>query len=155
MRAKRQSLLSIIFDRSLLMRFVNGVALAVMDLALLFASLVIALRVKAGLTTDPTTLSGSVDYAWDVLPFAALAMLLLFLGDGLYRPRNLRPGSARIMGSLLQGHARHAGVRADRGQDVSELLHLLDHVHRRLGADRHRALDLRPRGPKRLRSVRP
>ncbi|MBJ7354930.1 MAG: sugar transferase [Thermoleophilaceae bacterium] len=101
-RAKRQSLLSIIFDRALLMRGLNGVALALMDLALLFASLVIALRVKAGLTTDPTTLSGSVDYAWDVLPFAALAMLLLFSGDGLYRPRNLRPGTARIMGSLFK-----------------------------------------------------
>ena len=101
-RAKRQSLLSIVFDRRLLLRFFNGVALAVMDLALLFASLVIALRVKAGLTSDPTTLSDSVDYAWDVLPFAALAMLLLFSGDGLYRPRNLRPGSARIMGSLFK-----------------------------------------------------
>ncbi len=102
-RAKRQSLVSIIFDRGLLMRFVNGVALALMDLALLFASLVIALRVKAGLTAnDFTTLRESYDYAWDVLPFAALAMLLLFSGDGLYRPRNVRPGSARIMGSLFK-----------------------------------------------------
>lgn len=101
-RAKRQSLLSIIFDRHLMMRFVNGIALAILDLALLFASLLIALRVKTVLTTDPTTFSASVDYAWNVLPFAALAMLLLFTGDGLYKPRNLRPGSARIMGALFK-----------------------------------------------------
>jgi exopolysaccharide biosynthesis polyprenyl glycosylphosphotransferase len=101
-RAKRQSLLSIIFDRRLLLRFFNGVALALMDLALLFASLVIALRVKTLLTTDPTTFSESIDYTRDVLPFAALAMLLLFSRDGLYRPRNLRPGSARIMGALFK-----------------------------------------------------
>ncbi|MGK2878491.1 MAG: sugar transferase [Solirubrobacterales bacterium] len=101
-RAKRQSLVSIIFDRHLLMRFFNGVALAAMDLVLLFVSLVIALRVKAALTTDATTLDASITYAREVVPFAALVMLLLFTGDGLYRPRNLRPGSARIMGALFK-----------------------------------------------------
>ncbi|MBJ7459562.1 MAG: sugar transferase [Thermoleophilaceae bacterium] len=101
-RAKRQSLVSIIFDRHLLMRFFNGVALAAMDLVLLFASLVIALRVKAALTADATSLDGSISYAQEVVPFAALVMLLLFSGDGLYRPRNLRPGSARIMGALFK-----------------------------------------------------
>src|SRR5262245_22175907 len=101
-RAQRKSLLSILLDRRLILRFVNGVALAAMDLVLLFASLMIALRVKTVFTSDSTTLRESYDYAIDVLPFAALAMLLLFSGDGLYRPRNLRPGSARIMGSLFK-----------------------------------------------------
>jgi exopolysaccharide biosynthesis polyprenyl glycosylphosphotransferase len=101
-RAKRQRVLAILFDRHLLMRFANGVALAAMDLILLFASLIIALRVKTIVTTDATSLRESYDYARDVLPFAALAMLLLFSGDGLYRPRNLRPGSAQIMGSLFK-----------------------------------------------------
>ena len=52
-RAKRQSLVSIIFDRHLLMRFFNGVVLAAMDLVLLFASLLIALRVKTALIDRP------------------------------------------------------------------------------------------------------
>jgi exopolysaccharide biosynthesis polyprenyl glycosylphosphotransferase len=51
---------------------------------------------------EDTSLQDSVDYAYDVLPFAALVMLLLFAGDGLYRPRNLRPGSARILGALFK-----------------------------------------------------
>lgn len=101
-RAQRKSLLAILLDRRLILRFVNGLVLAAMDLLLLFASLMIALRVKTAFTSDPTTVRQSYDYAVEVLPFAALAMLLLFSGDGLYRPRNLRPGSARIMGSLFK-----------------------------------------------------
>lgn len=101
-RAKRRGLLRMLFDRGLLLRAANGLLLALMDLALLFASLLIALRVKTWVTTDATTLSTSIDYARDVLPFAALVMLLLFAGDGLYRPRNLRPGSAQLMGSLFK-----------------------------------------------------
>ena len=102
LRAKRQGLLTMLFDRNLLLRFVNGVVLAALDLALLFASLLIALRLKEVVTNDSTSLRQSSDYAWNVLPFAALVMLLLFAGDGLYRPRNLRPGSARIMGALFK-----------------------------------------------------
>jgi exopolysaccharide biosynthesis polyprenyl glycosylphosphotransferase len=101
-RAQRKSLISILLDRHLLMRFFNGVALAAMDVVLLFVGLMIALRVKTAVTSDATTLRESYDYARDVLPFAALAMLLLFSRDGLYRPRNLRPGSAQIMGSLFK-----------------------------------------------------
>ena len=101
-RAKRPPLYSILLDRRLVLRFVNGVALAAMDLVLLFASLVLALRVKTVALGDTTTLDASIDYARRVLPFAALVMLLLFSGDGLYRPRNLRPGAARILGSLFK-----------------------------------------------------
>lgn len=101
-RAKRQSILTMLLDRRLLMRFLNGVVLATIDLVLLFSSLLIALRVKTLLVDDPTTFSQSYDYAIEVLPFAALVMLLLFAGDGLYKPRNLRPGSARILGALFK-----------------------------------------------------
>lgn len=101
-RAKRQSILTMLLDRRLLTRFLNGVVLAAIDLVLLFSSLLIALRVKTLLVTDLTTFQQSYDYAVEVLPFAALVMLLLFAGDGLYKPRNLRPGSARILGALFK-----------------------------------------------------
>lgn len=102
LRAQRQGLFSILTSRSLILRFINGVALAALDLVLLLASLMIALRVKTVLTSDPTSFSSSWDYAIEVLPFAALVMLLLFAGDGLYRPRNLRPGAPRILGALFK-----------------------------------------------------
>lgn len=102
LRAQRQGLFAILTSRSLLLRFANGLALAALDLALLFASLMIALRVKTLLTSDPTDFSSSYDYAIEVLPFAALVMLLLFAGDGLYKQRNLRPGAAQILGSLFK-----------------------------------------------------
>lgn len=101
-RATRKGLISMLLDRHFLLRFLNGVALAAIDLVLLFSSLLIALRVKTVLIDDPTTFDQSFDYVVDVLPFAALVMLLLFAGDGLYKPRNLRPGSARILGALFK-----------------------------------------------------
>lgn len=101
-RAKRQSLFSILTNRALVLRALNGLALVAIDLALLFSALVIALRLKTAVTSDTTTFRESIDYGWDVLPFAALVMLLLFSADGLYKPRNLRPGSARIMGALFK-----------------------------------------------------
>ncbi len=101
-RAQRKSMLRMLFDRRLVMRFVNGVVLALLDLVLLFSALLIALRVKTLLVVDPTTFDQSFDYAVEVLPFAALVMLLLFAGDGLYKPRNFRPGSARILGALFK-----------------------------------------------------
>ncbi len=102
LRATRQGLFSILTSRQLLLRFANGVLLAAMDLLLLFASLMIALRLKTTLLSEDITLADSYDYAVGVLPFAALVMLLLFAGDGLYRQRNLRPGAARILGSLFK-----------------------------------------------------
>jgi exopolysaccharide biosynthesis polyprenyl glycosylphosphotransferase len=101
-RAKRQSLVSVLFDRRVLLGLVNAVVLAIVDLALLFAALMLALRLKTVFVTDPTTFDQSWDYAIDVLPFAALVMLLLFSADGMYKPRHLRPSSARIMGALFK-----------------------------------------------------
>ena len=101
-RAKRQSLVTVLFDRRVLLGLVNAVVLAVVDLALLLAALMLALRVKTAFVNDPTTLDQSWDYAIDVLPFAALVMLLLFSADGMYKPRHLRPSSARIMGALFK-----------------------------------------------------
>lgn len=102
LRAKRKGLLAILTSRQLLLRFANGSVLAALDVLLLFASLMIALRIKSVLTADTSTLSDSYSYAVDVLPFAALVMLLLFAGDGLYRPRNLRPDAPRILGALFK-----------------------------------------------------
>ena len=101
-RAKRQSLVSVLFDRRVLLGLVNGLVLAVVDLALLLAALLIALRLKTVFVDDPTTFDQSWDYAVDVLPFAALVMLLLFSADGMYKARHLRPSSARIMGALFK-----------------------------------------------------
>ncbi|MFT4049291.1 MAG: sugar transferase [Solirubrobacterales bacterium] len=101
-RAQRRGLFAMLFERGLLLRFANGVVLAAIDLVLLFASLMIALRVKTLFTGDTSTFDNSYDYAVRVLPFAALVMLLLFAGDGLYKPRNLRPGAARILGALFK-----------------------------------------------------
>src|SRR5262245_7519136 len=67
--AKRPPLISILFDRRLVLRAVNGVVLAALDLTLLFASLVIALRVKTVILGQDSSLRDSIDYAYDVLPF--------------------------------------------------------------------------------------
>lgn len=101
-RAQKRGLLAMLLDRQLLLRFLNGLTLAAIDLLLLFASLMIALRVKTISTADASSLQDSYGYAVKVLPFAALVMLLLFAGDGLYKQRNLRPGAARILGSLFK-----------------------------------------------------
>ncbi|MBI4897694.1 MAG: sugar transferase [Actinobacteria bacterium] len=102
LRAKRPPLLAVLFKPSQLRGAANGIVLAALDLSLLFAALVIALTVKSTLIGDGAKLDHAVSYAYDVLPFAALVMLLLFLRDGLYRPRSLRPGSASILGSLFK-----------------------------------------------------
>jgi exopolysaccharide biosynthesis polyprenyl glycosylphosphotransferase len=102
LRATRQGLLQILTSRAFLLRVVNALTLAALDLLLLFASLLIALRLKTLLTADASSFDNSYNYAADVLPFAALVMLLLFAGDGLYRQRNLRPGAAQILGSLFK-----------------------------------------------------
>lgn len=101
-RAKRPPLIAVLFQRATITRTLNGLALAALDLSLLFSALVIALVVKSQLLTGVAELNEATTYAYDVLPFGALVMLLLFLRDGLYRPRNLRPGSARILGSLFK-----------------------------------------------------
>jgi exopolysaccharide biosynthesis polyprenyl glycosylphosphotransferase len=101
-RAKRPPLYSILFQRDTLIRAANALVLMALDLSLLFASLVVALVVKSVLIGSGAELDAAVDYAYNVLPFAALVMVLLFIGDGLYRPRNLRPGSARLLGALFK-----------------------------------------------------
>lgn len=102
LRAKRQGLFRTLTDRHLLARLANGLLLAAIDVLLLTASLMLALRTKAAFTSDVSTFSDSIDYAINVLPLAVLVMLLLFGGDGLYRQRHLRPGAAQIIGSLFK-----------------------------------------------------
>ncbi len=102
LRANRQGLITILTDRRLIARSANGLLLAAIDLLLLTVSLMLALRTKVALTADQSTFDSSIRFAVDVLPLAALVMLLLFAGDGLYRQRNLRPGAAQIIGSLFK-----------------------------------------------------
>lgn len=102
LRAKRTRTLSVLTDRRTLLGAANALTLAALDLLLLFVSLVFALRFKVLVLDEATTFKTSVEYAKNVLPFAALVMLLLFSRDGLYRPRRLRPGSAQILGSLFK-----------------------------------------------------
>lgn len=102
LRASRPSLLRYVTSTTMLLRGLDAMLLAVMDVVLLFASLMIALRIKTLLLGEDIALSSTFEYAKNVLPIAALVMLLLFAGDGLYKQRNLRPGAARILGSLFK-----------------------------------------------------
>lgn len=102
LRAKRPPLVAVMFNRSQIQRLLNGLVLAAMDLFLLYSALIVALVVKSRIVVDAWRLQEASDYAVEVLPFAALVMLLLFLRDGLYRPHHLRPGSASILGSLFK-----------------------------------------------------
>lgn len=102
LRAKRPPLVAVMFNRSQIQRLLNGLVLAALDLVLLYAALTIALAVKSRVIGESWLLQEASDYAIEVLPFAALVMLLLFLRDGLYRPQHLRPGSASILGSLFK-----------------------------------------------------
>ena len=102
LRAKRPPLVAVMFNRSQIQRLANGLVLAALDLLLLYGALMIALLVKSQVIDGELKLQSASDYAVEVLPFAALVMLLLFLRDGLYRPHYLRPGSASILGSLFK-----------------------------------------------------
>lgn len=102
LRAKRPPLVAVLFNRSQIQRLANGLVLAALDLILLYTALMVALAVKAQVVDGELKLQSASDYAIEVLPFAALVMLLLFLRDGLYRPHYLRPGSASILGSLFK-----------------------------------------------------
>lgn len=102
MRAKRPPLARLLLQRSTLTRLLNGTLLMALDLSLLFAAVVIALTGKSLARGYGWHVETWVNQAQDMAPFAALVMVLLFLGDGLYRPLGARPGAARILGSMFK-----------------------------------------------------
>lgn len=100
-RAKRPHLITTLFRRETILRAVNALSLAVLDVGFLFSALVLALVGKSLLIGEGATWGESSDYARAVLPYAALVMVLQFTGGGLYGPRMLRPGASRIIGALF------------------------------------------------------
>jgi exopolysaccharide biosynthesis polyprenyl glycosylphosphotransferase len=101
-RAKRPPLVSLLLQRKMLTRLLDVTLLIALDLGLLMASIVIALSGKSVGIGEGLDLERSFAQAKDLAPFASLVMVLLFFGDGLYRPLGARPGAARIMGSLFK-----------------------------------------------------
>ncbi len=101
-RAKRPPLLKTLFQRAALTRFANSLVLMAIDLLLLFAAIVIALVLKSLALGHGLQIDLWIGQAENMAPFASLVMVLLFLGDGLYRPLGARPGAARILGSLFK-----------------------------------------------------
>ncbi len=101
-RAKRPPPLSLLLQRRSLTRMADTALLMALDLGLLFGAVVIALVGKSVGIGEGWQVEKAVSQARDLAPFASLVMVLLFLGDGLYRPLGARPGAARILGSLFK-----------------------------------------------------
>ena len=75
--------------------------LLTLDVVGVFMAIWTALEVKAALR-DKSDLTLSFHQAWDVAPLACLVTILLFARSRLYGPRAIRPGFARVIGSLFQ-----------------------------------------------------
>jgi exopolysaccharide biosynthesis polyprenyl glycosylphosphotransferase len=77
------------------------VTLSALDLSGLFLAIYTALLVKAAISA-PDQVGQMWSQAKEYFPLGGLVMLLLFARSGLYRERALRPGSAKVIGSLFQ-----------------------------------------------------
>ena len=77
------------------------VTLSALDLSGLFLAIYTALLVKTAITA-PDQVGQMWSQAKEYFPLGGLVMLLLFARSGLYRERALRPGSAKVIGSLFQ-----------------------------------------------------
>jgi exopolysaccharide biosynthesis polyprenyl glycosylphosphotransferase len=93
--------------KPLLLRLETGRALArvtalvTLDVVGVFLAIWTALEVKAAIR-GKSDLMLSFHQAWDVAPLACLVTILLFARSRLYGPRAIRPGFARVIGSLFQ-----------------------------------------------------
>ncbi len=96
-RARKPLLLRLETGRSL----VRVATLAALDALGVFLAIWTALEVKAALR-GKSDLVLSFHQAWDVAPLACLVTILLFARSRLYGPRAIRPGFARVIGSLFQ-----------------------------------------------------
>jgi exopolysaccharide biosynthesis polyprenyl glycosylphosphotransferase len=80
---------------------VRVATLVTLDIVGVFLAIWTALEVKAALR-GKSDLTLSFHQAWDVAPLACLVTILLFARSRLYGPRAIRPGFARVIGSLFQ-----------------------------------------------------
>ena len=100
-RARKPPAWRLLLRFDLLRRLARVLVLATFDIAAVFLAIWTALELKAILLGQPD-LSKSLEGAIDFSPLACLVTLLLFARSGLYAPRAVRPGFARIVSSLFQ-----------------------------------------------------
>ena len=100
-RAKRPPLLGFLLKLDTARRLARVVSLFALDIAAIFAAVLVALFVKAALkhAWDP---GASLHEARHIAAFACLVATLLFARSGLYGERATRPGLTRIVASLFQ-----------------------------------------------------
>jgi exopolysaccharide biosynthesis polyprenyl glycosylphosphotransferase len=96
-RARKPLLLRLQTARAVL----RVATLVALDVVGVFLAIWTALEVKAVLR-DKSDLTLSFHQAMDVAPLACLITILLFARSRLYGPRAIRPGFARVIGSLFQ-----------------------------------------------------
>jgi exopolysaccharide biosynthesis polyprenyl glycosylphosphotransferase len=96
-RARKPLLLRLETGRTL----VRVATLVTLDALGVFLAIWTALEVKAAIR-GKSDFTLTFHQAWDVAPLACLVTILLFARSGLYGPRAMRPGFARVIGSLFQ-----------------------------------------------------
>jgi exopolysaccharide biosynthesis polyprenyl glycosylphosphotransferase len=93
--------LTLLASRDGYRKLARVVSLLLIDLLGLAAAILSALAVEGALAGDLDA-GGWFAEAGDYLPLGFLITILLFAGAGLYGPRETRPGSAKIVMTLLQ-----------------------------------------------------
>lgn len=101
-RRKRPTIISFLLRLDTLRRASRVVILLSLDFVGVFAAILTALWLKAGLTAGHWDLGDQVDPTQEILNFAYLITALLFAKSGLYASRGERPGLPRIVSSLFQ-----------------------------------------------------
>jgi exopolysaccharide biosynthesis polyprenyl glycosylphosphotransferase len=96
-RARKPLLLRLETGRTM----VRVATLVTLDVVGVFMAIWTALEVKAALR-GKSDIMLSFHQAWDVAPLACLVTILLFARSRLYGPRAIRPGFARVIGSLFE-----------------------------------------------------
>jgi exopolysaccharide biosynthesis polyprenyl glycosylphosphotransferase len=100
-RAARPLLLSALVRMNTLRALARTASLGVLDAAGVFLGIWTAFELKAALH-GKSNLTLSFHQTVDVAPLAILVTVLLFARSDLYEKRAVRPGFARIVGSLFQ-----------------------------------------------------
>ena len=100
-RAGRPLLLRAILGYETLRRVARVLVLAALDVLGMLLAIWTAHAIKL-LGVDPDNIGNAVGQTEQVAPLACLVMLLLFARSGLYHDRPQRPGSSRVIASLVQ-----------------------------------------------------
>src|SRR3954452_14354517 len=100
-RAARQPFLGLLVRMHTMRALARMAALGVLDAAGLFVGIWTAIELKAALH-GKSNFDLSFHQTVDVAPLAILVTVLLFARSDLYNERAVRPGLARIVGSLFQ-----------------------------------------------------